>query len=89
MAVERPLKDKELSVLQRLIAVERQGAEAIRESLPYLVDGDECDCGCESFGIRDARSPLATAHDRAGGPPTGGALLCVGRCCAGVRRSRW
>ncbi len=75
MAVERPLTDMELSVLQRLTAVKRPGAEAIRESLPYLVDDDECDCGCESFGIRDTRSPVATAHDRAEGPPTGWALL--------------
>lgn len=60
--MERALTDKEASVLQRLTAVERPGAEEIRESLPYLVVDDECDCGCDSFGVRDTRHPKQDHH---------------------------
>src|SRR4051794_6288144 len=67
------LTEEEPSVLQRLRAVEPPGADAIRESLPCLVDDDEC--GCESFGICGTRFPVATAHEMGEGPPTGWALL--------------
>lgn len=60
--MERPLTDKELAVLKRLTAVARPGAEEIRESLAYLVVDDVCDCGCESFGVRDTRYPEQDHH---------------------------
>ena len=58
--MERALSDKELSVLQRLTAVDRPRADEMRESLDYPVVDDECDCGCESFGVRDTRFPKQT-----------------------------
>jgi hypothetical protein len=55
--IERPLSENELAVPQRLTAVDRPNAEGMRESLAHLVVDDECDCGCESFGVRDTRFP--------------------------------
>ena len=55
--MERPLRENEMAVLRRLTAVDRPEASATRESLDYLVVNDECDCGCESFGVRDTRFP--------------------------------
>jgi len=60
--MDRPLSDNELAVLRRLTCVDRPGAEAIRESLDYLVVDDECGCGCESFGVRDTRFPEQDHH---------------------------
>jgi hypothetical protein len=55
--MQRPLRDNELAVLRVLTAVHRPEAETMRESLDYLVVDDECDCGCESLGLRDTRFP--------------------------------
>lgn len=60
--MDRPLSDNELAVLRRLTCVDRPGAEAIRESLDYLVVDDECGCGCESVGVRDTRFPEQDHH---------------------------
>lgn len=60
--MERPLRDNELAVLRRLTAVERPGAAAMRESLDYLIVDGECDCGCDSFGVRDTRFPAQDHH---------------------------
>jgi hypothetical protein len=60
--MERPLSDNELAVLRRLTAVDRPEAAAMRESLDYLVVDDECDCGCESIGVRDTRFPEQDHH---------------------------
>ncbi len=56
--MERALTENELAVLRRLTTVDRPEAAAVRESLDYLVVDDECDCGCESFGVRDTRFPV-------------------------------
>jgi hypothetical protein len=58
----RPLNNNEIAVMQRLTAVNRPGVDVIRESLQYLVVDDECDCGCESFGVRDTRFPQQDHH---------------------------
>ncbi len=34
----------------------------MRESLDYLIVDDECDCGRESFGVRDAWFPEQDHH---------------------------
>ena len=80
--MERPLSDNELAVLRRLTAVDRPEAADLRESLDYLVVDDECDCGCESFGVRDTRFPQQDHHleswvdaRSAGGETTLGLLL--------------
>ena len=62
--VGRPLSYNERAVLRRLTAVDRPEAAAMRESLDYLVVVDECDCGCESFGVRDTRFPEQDHHLR-------------------------
>lgn len=53
--MERPLRENELSVLQRLTSADRPNASEMRESLAHVVVNNECDCGCESFGVRDTR----------------------------------
>jgi len=60
--MERPLSDNELAVLRRLTAIDRPEAAAMRESLDYLIVDDECDCGCDSFGLRDTRFPEQNHH---------------------------
>lgn len=60
--MERPLTDHEMEVLRRLTAVDKPEAPAVRDSLDYLVVDDECDCGCESFGVRDTRFPQQDHH---------------------------
>lgn len=60
--MQRPLSDNEMAVLRRLTSVARPEAAAVQESLDYLVVDDECDCGCESFGVRDTRFPEQDHH---------------------------
>jgi hypothetical protein len=60
--VERSLRANELAVLQKLTSADRPDAPLMRESLDYLIVSDECDCGCESFGVRDTRFPEQDHH---------------------------
>lgn len=60
--MKRPVSANELAVLRRLTAVDRPDAATLRESLDYLIVDDECDCGCESFGVRDTRFPEQDHH---------------------------
>lgn len=60
--MQRALSDNELAVLRKLTAVDRPEAAAMRESVDFLVVDDECDCGCDSFGVRDTRFPEQDHH---------------------------
>src|SRR3954451_5485744 len=60
--MERPLRESELAVLRVLTAADRPKASELRESLAHLVVDDQCDCGCESFGVRDTRFPEQDHH---------------------------
>lgn len=53
-----------MAVLRVLTAVDRPEAAAVRASLDHLVVDNECDCGCESFGVRDTRFPDQDHHMR-------------------------
>lgn len=60
--MQRPLTENEQAVLRKLTAVDKPGASALAESVDFLVVHDECDCGCDSFGVRDTRFPEQDHH---------------------------
>lgn len=62
--MERPLTTNEMAVLERLTAVDQPGAEQACESLPFVIVDDECDCGCDGFGVRDPHYPRQDYHLR-------------------------
>jgi hypothetical protein len=55
--MERDLSDWEQAVVRALAGLDRDGAERVRESLPFLVVTGGCECGCASFNVRDRRYP--------------------------------
>jgi hypothetical protein len=55
---EEPLSDWESELVVALLSIDVEGAEsatALRESVPYLVVTERCECGCPSFFVRDQR----------------------------------
>jgi hypothetical protein len=50
-----------------LTAVDRPEAAAMRESLDYLIVDDDCDWGCDSFGVRDTRVSRTSTRLTSGG----------------------
>lgn len=56
--MERDHSRWERAVIVRLAALESEGGERVRESLPHLVVTGGCECGCASFDVRDRRYPV-------------------------------
>lgn len=64
--MDRPLTERERAVLDALLAVDLQGAEALRQQAASVRVVDVCGCGCPSIDFRTAPgvgiSPIADAH---------------------------
>ena len=60
--MERDLTAWEQAVVGALAALDREGGDCVRESVPYLVVTGACECGCASFNVRDRRY-LSQSHE--------------------------